>query len=184
MPAGADCCAGPRVLPGPGPLAAAAARRSRPVHLRGADESDESRHAVSAGLPASRALRVTCHSCCSLLAAALRCVKWINCSRQVSPGMALLQSLRQNEAPPTDALAAVQPPPATVTPGSSANHNEPPGGSSVAAGSSGAALLQQLQGLSVAQRPAPSAAEAAAAPSGEGSSTGSTSDVQVRHWSD
>ena len=100
--------------------------------------------------------------------------------------MALLQSLRQSEAPPADALAAVQPP-AAAKADSSASHDapgKPPGGSGAAAGSSGAALLQQLQGLSIAQRPAPGAAEAAAAPPGEGLSAGSTSDVQVRHWSD
>jgi hypothetical protein len=97
--------------------------------------------------------------------------------------MALLQSLRQSEAPPTDPLAAVQPPPA-MNHDSAAAHNagsKPPGGGHVAAGSSGAAFLQQLQGLSIVQQPAPSAAEAAAAPTADGSSIGSTSDVQVCH---
>lgn len=98
--------------------------------------------------------------------------------------MALLQSLRQSEAPPAEALAAVVPPPQLEESGSSGGGAQTASGrsgsGSAAAGSSGAMLLQQLQGMSVAQRPAPAASELHRAPSAaDKSTTGSTSDVQV-----
>ncbi len=99
--------------------------------------------------------------------------------------MALLQSLRQGGAPPETGLAAAEPPPASAAAGKTAGASRTSKaadaagvGSGPAAAGAGAALLQQLQGMSVAQRPVPTASDVAAAT--EPAPTASTSELEVR----